>query len=1094
MATSIAELEAVITADTSGFDSGIAGADAKLKSLDGTAQSTSANFGGASAAMAAGAAGIGIGIADAVMAAGDFEAAMNVVGSVTGATATEMEALSAMALQVGQDTQYSAQQGADAISELGKAGIPIPDILNGAAMATANLAAAGEVDMARAAQVMSAAMNVFQIEGTEAADVADILAAGANSSASSVDDLANGLSNAGPAAAALGMDLDDTVAVLALLSDRGLSGAEAGTQLRGVLKSLTPATKPAREEFEKLGLAVGESGNAFFNAQGEFIGMEDASAVLYDSMKDLTDIQRAQSLETIFGTYNAGAAETMFQAQKAAVEGTGKGYAEYNAEVQAAGQATEVANAKMAGMNGALEQLGGSVETAKIAFGMAFLPVIEQVALKLTDLVNMFLTLPEPVQTVVSAVAAGAAAFLAIGSAIGFIIGPLGAFVGALAPVAVGIAAIAAPLALVVAGIAALYLAYTTNFLGFADGVNAALGGLTTAFNNFMLLVQNVAAAFGEGGLGAALAVVGEAFATLAANLPGMLQGASDAIMTWAQEQGTNILNGFNAIDWAAVGATIFAGIQSALSSLGDFAGFLLQKGADLVAGLVQGIADHLPDVATKLGEITLNVVGVLPNALTALLQKGADLVAGLVQGIGDHLPDVVTKLGEIATNVATILPDALTLLLQKGADLIAGIVQGIGDHLPDVVTKLGEIATNVAAVLPDAATALLAKGGEIIAGLLQGITEKWPEVDAWLANLATDVVETVGDFTTTLLSKGTDLLTGFFQGINDKWPEIDAWLANLATDAAETVGDLTQTLLARGTELLTGFSQGAQDFWTGTVQPWLASLPQLATDAVGDLASTLTPAGTALLDGLRSGAQDLWNNTLGPWLQSLPQLATDAIGDLSSTLVEKGSQLLDGLRSGAQDMWNNTLGPWIQSLPQLIVDALGDLSSTLKQKGIDLINGFLAGLQEAWTAVTTWASTLSIPWPEFSAPSIPGISLPGVSNPFDSGSGDTSGGGRTEAPPSKTGSNPRAAGGPVSAGLTYWVGEEGPELFTSAGSGRILSHGDSMAAMGGGGGNQFHFNNVTFVVPGVRDPDSLFEGIRQVVQSGNVAAGRGVA
>lgn len=47
----------------------------------------------------------------------------------------------------------------------------------------------------------------------------------------------------------------------------------------------------------------------------------------------------------------------------------------------------------------------------------------------------------------------------------------------------------------------------------------------------------------------------------------------------------------------------------------------------------------------------------------------------------------------------------------------------------------------------------------------------------------------------------------------------------------------------------------------------------------------------------------------------------------------------------------------------------------------------------------------------------------------------------------------PRAAGGPVSAGSTYLVGENGPEIFTASQAGRIIpSHQSSEAAAGGGG------------------------------------------
>jgi len=48
----------------------------------------------------------------------------------------------------------------------------------------------------------------------------------------------------------------------------------------------------------------------------------------------------------------------------------------------------------------------------------------------------------------------------------------------------------------------------------------------------------------------------------------------------------------------------------------------------------------------------------------------------------------------------------------------------------------------------------------------------------------------------------------------------------------------------------------------------------------------------------------------------------------------------------------------------------------------------------------------------------------------------------------------PRAAGGPVSAGQSYLIGERGPELFTPAASGRISSNRD---LMGGGGSLTVH-------------------------------------
>jgi len=65
-----------------------------------------------------------------------------------------------------------------------------------------------------------------------------------------------------------------------------------------------------------------------------------------------------------------------------------------------------------------------------------------------------------------------------------------------------------------------------------------------------------------------------------------------------------------------------------------------------------------------------------------------------------------------------------------------------------------------------------------------------------------------------------------------------------------------------------------------------------------------------------------------------------------------------------------------------------------------------------------------------------------------------------------------RAAGGPVSAGTTYLVGEKGPELFTPSGSGTIIPNN----AMGGSS------NVINITVNGAIDPISTARQITQIL------------
>lgn len=65
-----------------------------------------------------------------------------------------------------------------------------------------------------------------------------------------------------------------------------------------------------------------------------------------------------------------------------------------------------------------------------------------------------------------------------------------------------------------------------------------------------------------------------------------------------------------------------------------------------------------------------------------------------------------------------------------------------------------------------------------------------------------------------------------------------------------------------------------------------------------------------------------------------------------------------------------------------------------------------------------------------------------------------------------------RAAGGPVSSGTTYLVGEKGPELFTPSTSGKIIPNG----ALGGGS------NVINITVNGAIDPISTARQITQIL------------
>lgn len=334
--------------------------------------------GTAGAAMGAAiAAGVGV----AVAKFGEFDQQMSYVAAATHETAENMELLRQASLDAGASTVFSATEAAQAVEELSKAGVDTADILGGALTGSMDLAAAGGLDVARAAEISATALQQFQLDGSEASHVADVLAAGAGKAMGSVEDLANGLKFVGPVSAAMGVSLEETTAVLALFAQQGIIGEQAGTSLRGVLLSLTAPSSIARNEMERLGLTL-------YDSAGNFLGLENAAGQLQDAYGKMDGASRDASLGLIFGNAQVTAATALYK-------GGASGVAEWTEKVNDSGYAAETAAMRLDNLIGDWEALTGALDTAFITMGEGLDGPLRGLVQGLAGMVDGFNELPD---------------------------------------------------------------------------------------------------------------------------------------------------------------------------------------------------------------------------------------------------------------------------------------------------------------------------------------------------------------------------------------------------------------------------------------------------------------------------------------------------------------------------------------------------------------------------------------------------------------------------------------------------------------------------------------------------------------------------
>lgn len=249
---------------------------------------------------AAGFAGLGYGVFDAVKNYSDFTAQLSQIKAVTGLDAEAMDAVKEKALELGADTQFSSTEAAQGMTELLKAGVSVKDVLGDASQAALDLAAAGQLSLPEAAEIMSTAMNAFHMD--DATHAADVLVGAANASATGVQELKYSLSAVSAVAAGVGMSFDDTNTALAVFANNGLKGSDAGTSLKTMLMNLSPQTKQATEEMQRLGLLTDEGTSKFFDQEGHLRSLSDIAGLLQEHLSGLTDEEKMNALSTMFGS------------------------------------------------------------------------------------------------------------------------------------------------------------------------------------------------------------------------------------------------------------------------------------------------------------------------------------------------------------------------------------------------------------------------------------------------------------------------------------------------------------------------------------------------------------------------------------------------------------------------------------------------------------------------------------------------------------------------------------------------------------------------------------------------------------------------
>lgn len=716
----------------------------------------------------------------------NFDASMsNVYGlmSSLNLSQAQMDALRDTAREMGATTKFSASEAADAMGYMALAGWDDAQVIAGIP-GVLNLAAAANMDLAKASDIVTDTMTPFGMAAERAGEAADVFAYAQANSNTTVEALGEAMKYAAPTADAFGMTLQDTAAAMGVLANAGIKGSQGGTTLNAMLRDMKNNAKNGA-------IAIGKTKVALTNADGSY---RSYAAIIRDIDKatsSMTASQRDAALGAIFGDESLkGILATLKQGPDALDAMTEGMYACGDA-------AADMAATMGDNLKGDLAILESGAQDMAIALSDWLMPAARGVVQGITDMIGKFNALDDGTKNTIfriGAMAAAAGPLLLNG-------GKVLTLLSGVNPLVVGLGAAAA-------------LAYTHSDA--LQGMVAKLGDGVTAFGAALesgagftaAFSAGLTAAFGEeaagkvlgaiDGIKIAISAVGDVLTTVTdavGTFFGSLFDGEGLKQSW--DNAAAVISGY---DWTALGTSILSGVTGALDAAGEWlkniftAGLTAAKGVnwfELGTSIHDGIQTILDTAGgwlkslfeagkTAAGEISWADIGTaIWNGVTSVLDMAGSFLSGLF-GLGKDSAIANVDWSAIGTaiwNGVTGVIDAAGSWLSS----LFGLGKSAAEGLPwsEVGTA---IQTGVGTVL-DTAGSWLSAGFDAAKTYVAGIP--WNEVGTAIKGGVETVLDTAGAW----LSSGFEAAKTAISGID--WGGVGSTISSGISGAIDGLAKL---------------------------------------------------------------------------------------------------------------------------------------------------------------------------------------------------------------------------------------------------------------------------------------------------------------
>lgn len=359
----------------SSFQSGINGAKSGLQGMSSTAKKVAGLI-----ATAFGAIKIKDFVKESVDTFSDYEQSLANTAAIANATQTEQEQLNEAAREAGKATTKTAKESADALGYMALAGWNVKESTS-ALQPVLKLSAASNMDLATCSDLVTDSMSALKLQVKDLPEYLDMVTKAQNSSNMNSQQMMEAYIKAGGAARTLGVSAKDTGVALGILANNGTKGAEGGTALNAMLTRIG-SNKNALSMMGALGISI-------FDAQGKFVGLEEALKRINAGVSKLSTEEQAKALKEIAGTNYYSKMAYLLDGVKEGANGAKSAWDDLDKKLKNSdGSLEDMYNKQTNTLSATREIMNSALDDLKISFADSFDGELADGIKKLTEFIN----------------------------------------------------------------------------------------------------------------------------------------------------------------------------------------------------------------------------------------------------------------------------------------------------------------------------------------------------------------------------------------------------------------------------------------------------------------------------------------------------------------------------------------------------------------------------------------------------------------------------------------------------------------------------------------------------------------------------------